>query len=192
MERHTGTSDPQKVSTKEIPITLFISFICRRFIILAIQSTRGREASWSVNLHESPTISHLLFADDSLLFCRANQEEVQVVIEVLQTYAASLGQCINFEKFSIYFSSNTAREQRDNIKGALGVREVDMFDTYLGLPTLVGRSKFQTFSFLKDQVWKKIQGWKGQLLSKARREVLIKAVAQFKHYVCKILVGANG
>lgn len=140
----------------------------------------------------APTISHLLFADDSLLFCRANQEEVQVVIEVLQTYAASSGQCINFEKFSIYFSSNTAREQRDNIKGALGVREVDMFDTYLGLPTLVGRSKFQTFSFLKDRVWKKIQGWKGQLLSKAGREVLIKAVAQFKHYVCKILVGADG
>lgn len=67
-----------------------------------------------------------------------------------------------------------------------------MFDTYLGLPTLVGRSKFQTFSFLKDRVWKKIQGWKGQLLSKAGREVLIKAVAQFKHYVCKILVGADG
>ena len=107
-----------------------------------------------------PTISHLLFVDDSLLFYRANQEEVQVVIEVLQTYAASSGQCINFEKFSVYFSSNTTREQRDNIKGALGVREVDKFDTYLGLPTLVGRSKFQTFSFLKDRVWKKIQGWK--------------------------------
>ena len=55
---------------------------------------------------------------------------------------------------------------------------MDRFDTYLGLPTLVGRSKYQTFSFLKDQVWKKIQGWKGQLLSKSRKEVLIKAVAQ--------------
>ena len=102
------------------------------------------------------TISHLLFVDDSLLFCRANQEEVQVVTEVLQTYADALGQCINFEKSSIYFSSNTAREQRDNIKMALGVREVDRFDTYLGLPTLVGRSKYQTFSFLKEPVWKKI------------------------------------
>ena len=55
---------------------------------------------------------------------------------------------------------------------------MDRFDTYLGLPTLVGRSKYQTFSFLKDRVWKKIQGWKGQLLSKSRKEVLIKAVAQ--------------
>ena len=55
---------------------------------------------------------------------------------------------------------------------------MDRFDTYLGLPTLVGRSKHQTFSLLKDRVWKKIQGWKGQLLSKVEKEVLIKAVAQ--------------
>ena len=64
------------------------------------------------------------------------------------------------------------------MKMVLGVKEVDRFDTYLGLPTLVGRSKYQTFSLLKDRVWKKIQGWKGQLLSKVEKEVLIKAVAQ--------------
>ena len=55
---------------------------------------------------------------------------------------------------------------------------MDRFDTYLGLPTLVGRSKYQTFSFLKDRVWKKIQGWKGRLLSRTGKEVLIKVVAQ--------------
>ena len=64
------------------------------------------------------------------------------------------------------------------MKMVLGVREVDKFDTYLGLPTLVGRSKYQTFSLLKDRVWKKIHGWKWQLLSKAGKEVLIKVVAQ--------------
>ena len=68
--------------------------------------------------------------------------------------------------------------QRDWIKGTLGVKEVDRFESYLGLPTLVGRSKYQTFSFLKDRVWKKLQGWKGKLLSKAGKEVLIKAIAQ--------------
>ena len=49
---------------------------------------------------------------------------------------------------------------------------------YLGLPTLVGRAKYQTFSFLKGRVWKKIQEWKGKMLSRAGKEVLIKVVAQ--------------
>ena len=48
----------------------------------------------------------------------------------------------------------------------------------MGLPTLVVRAKYQTFSYLNDRVRKKLQGWKECLLSKAGKEVLIKAVAQ--------------
>ena len=60
----------------------------------------------------------------------------------------------------------------------LGVKEVERFESYLGLPTLIGRAKYYTFSYLKDQIWKKLQGWKCILLSRARKEILIKAMAQ--------------
>lgn len=126
----------------------------------------------------APRISHLLFADDLLLFCQASQEKVQSVTDILQLYADSFGQSINFEKSSICFSSNTVGDRRETIKNMLGVKEVDRFESYLRLPTLLGRSKYQAFSFLKDRVWKKMQGWKGKLLSRAGKEVLIKAVAQ--------------
>ena len=55
----------------------------------------------------APTISHLLFADDSLLFCQTKQEEVQVISDVLKLYAVASGQCINLEKSLVFFSSNT-------------------------------------------------------------------------------------
>ena len=103
---------------------------------------------------------------------------MQVITELLQTYADASRQCINFDKSSVYFSTNIATDQRERIKWELGVREVDRFESYLGLPTLVGHAKYQTFSFIKDRVWKKIQGWKGQLLSRAGKEILIKVVAQ--------------
>ena len=60
----------------------------------------------------------------------------------------------------------------------LGVKEVDRFVNYLGLPTLIGWAKYKTFSYLKDRVWKKLQGWKGILLSRTGKEILIKVVAQ--------------
>ena len=37
----------------------------------------------------APTISHLLFVDDSLLFCQTKKEEVQVISEVLDLYATA-------------------------------------------------------------------------------------------------------
>ena len=99
------------------------------------------------------------------------------VTEILKLYASALGQCINLEKSSVYFSGNTPMEQKNWIKDALGVKEVDCFDSCLGLPTLVGRAKYHTFSHINDRVWKKLQGWKGKMLSRAGKEVLIKAMA---------------
>ena len=78
--------------------------------------------------------------------------------------------------FSLF--QNTPPQKRELIKAMLGVSEVQRFEFYLGLPTLVGWSKYLTFSFLKDRVWKKLQGWKVKILSRAGKEILIKVVAQ--------------
>ena len=100
----------------------------------------------------APSISHLLFTDDSLHFCQATQDEVQEVVDIMQLYAKASGQLINLVKSSIFFSSNVDGMRRDWIKDKLKFKEVDRFKTYLGLPTLIGRSKYQTFAYLKDRV----------------------------------------
>ena len=48
----------------------------------------------------------------------------------------------------------------------------------MGLPSLVGRNKKNTFMEVKAKLAKKLAGWKEKLLSKAGKEVLIKVVAQ--------------
>lgn len=63
------------------------------------------------------------------------------------------------------------------VKVHLGVKEVERFESFLGLPTLIGRAKYQTSAYLKDRIWKKLQRWRGKILSKVGKEVLIKVVA---------------
>ena len=57
----------------------------------------------------------------------------------------------------VFFCKNTSLH-RELVKAALGVREVDCFESYLGLPILIGCPKYRTFSFLKDIVWNKMHG----------------------------------
>lgn len=47
---------------------------------------------------------------------------------------------------------------------------------YLGLPLFIGRSKKEIFSYVLDNVKKKIGSWKNKFLSNAGKEVLIKPV----------------
>ena len=47
-------------------------------------------------------------------------------------------------------------EQKEWIVDKLKVKEVEKFDSYLGLPTLIGSRKYDTFVFLKERVWKKM------------------------------------
>ena len=58
-----------------------------------------------------------------------------------------------------------------------GVENIRQHEKYLGLPSLVGRSKRNTFQQLKEHLANKLSGWKEKLLSNAGKVVLIKAVA---------------
>ena len=52
---------------------------------------------------------------------------------------------------------------------------------YLGLPSIIGRSKIEVFAEVKEKVGRKLAGWKGKLLSIGGKAILIKAVAQVVH-----------
>ena len=59
-----------------------------------------------------------------------------------------------------------------------GAQVIKPHAAYLGLPSLVGRSKNNTFAHLKQRMANKVSRWKEKLLTHAGKEVLIKSVAQ--------------
>ncbi|XP_065636040.1 uncharacterized protein LOC136070259 [Quercus suber] len=127
---------------------------------------------------EGPKITHLFFTVDSLLFCRANDIDCQMVMNILTKYEEASGQKINRAKTQLFFSTNTQEDIKNRVKDLVGVEVVTQYEKYLGLPSFVGTAKKETFSYIRERVWHKIQGWKEKLLSQAGREILIKAVIQ--------------
>ena len=67
---------------------------------------------------------------------------------------------------------------QEEIKVKFGAQVIKQHEKYLRLLSLVGRSKRNTFNDIKEKLKKNLAGWKEKLLSKAGKEVLIKAVAQ--------------
>jgi hypothetical protein len=112
----------------------------------------------------APMVSHLLFADDSLLFFKANGENAT---EVRDDCRAS-GQQVNMDKSSIHFSKGCSHSSRGEIMDLLQVHNQSLSEKYLGMPSDVGSSVNGAFKYLKDRIWNRVQGWMEQSLS-ARR-----------------------
>ena len=92
---------------------------------------------------------------------------------MLQLDEECSGQIINKEKSSVLFSKNCGESITEEFLTALDLSDEAKSDKYLGLPVYMGRSKAKMFTYLKERVWKRIQGWKEKLLSRAGKETLI-------------------
>jgi hypothetical protein len=55
----------------------------------------------------TPPTNHLLFADDSFLFCKATHSETSCLKDIVLSYDVASSQDINFGKSAIAFSKNT-------------------------------------------------------------------------------------
>ncbi|XP_040987705.1 uncharacterized protein LOC121235427 [Juglans microcarpa x Juglans regia] len=88
------------------------------------------------------------------------------------------GQFLNKDKTAVFFSSNTKEVDKRLILEEGGAVLRGNYENYLGLPVVVGRSKYNAFRGIKEKVWRKINNWKNSFLSAVGKEVLIKAVLQ--------------
>ena len=109
-----GNITPSRGLRQGDPFSPYLFILCAEGFISLLAKAESVGRIFGVSIcRKAPTISHLLFVGDPLLFCKASQKEVQVINELLQTYADASGQSINMKKSSVFFSNNTLEGMRD-------------------------------------------------------------------------------
>lgn len=161
------------------PLSPYLFIICAEGLGILIRHAYEQNMLRGIRVSRgAPTITHLFFADDSIIFTRASVQEANTIGHILREYEVLSGQKVNLAKCKVSFSRRLDGGVRHSILRELGFVEVKMYGKYLGLPTIFDKSKRISFSAIRDRVWKKLQGWKEKLLTRAGKDVLIKAVVQ--------------
>lgn len=160
------------------PLSPFLFLICSEGLSAMMQKGELDQSIKGVKIcRNGPAISHLFFADDTLIFCEASSQKLENVRRILEVYGKASGQLINYGKSCCFFSKNTPVDKRDSLSNILGIRRDVNLGNYLGLPTDLSHTRYKVFSYIKERLRGRTEGWSEFFINQAGKEVLLKSVA---------------
>lgn len=124
---------PSRGIRQGCPLSPYLFIICAEGFHYLIQKAIIDNALKGIQIgRHCPPISHLFFADDSLLFWEATASGCYAINEILRKYETASGQMVNREKSSLFFSANTPIDVKNGISGALNIRFDNQGETKAG------------------------------------------------------------
>ena len=174
-----GSLEPFKPSRgirQEDSLSPYIFILCMKFLSQLIQEKCEAKVWCLIKASRNgPSFSHLFFADDLVLFAKANADNCNAIREVLDTFCKCFGQTVSDSKYRVYFSPNIGHDDREAFSNIVGFHQTECLGKYLGFPIKHQGNNNQDFGLVLDRVKSKLAGWKANLLSMAGRVVLIQA-----------------
>ena len=102
------------------PLSPYLFILCTEALIANIRKAEREKQLTGIKVARAcPSVSHLLFADDSLFFCKAQREECHTILRILKEYEVASGQLINFEKYSIQFGHKIEDSLKQELRDIL-------------------------------------------------------------------------
>ncbi|KAL0355187.1 UNVERIFIED_CONTAM: hypothetical protein Sradi_3965600 [Sesamum radiatum] len=104
---------PERGIRQVDPLSPYLFLFCAEALSHLIRQAeaQGEIQGVSVSLR-APRISHLLFADDTMIFCQTSSEALLAIKEILHKYELASGLKINLSKSAFVFSKNVQIENR--------------------------------------------------------------------------------
>ena len=122
--------------------------------------------SWWYPIYEKRMrnyVSHLLYAEDMLIFLKASRKSIMKMNNLLQTFSSQTRLCINKSKSKMYFSKSSKNKQL--LSDLIGIPEGNLPTRYLGIPLSINHLKARHYSVLLDKCRMKVEGWAAHTLS---------------------------
>ena len=118
-------------------------------------------------------VSHLLFADDTLIFCNANIDHMLILRMVLIWFEAVSSLKVNLGKSELVAVG--AVPNMDLLMAVLGCKQGFLPMKYLGLPLGAKFKDKSIWNPILEKMERKLTSWKKLYLSKGGRVTLIKS-----------------
>ncbi|XP_074265051.1 uncharacterized protein LOC141587467 [Silene latifolia] len=119
-------------------------------------------------LCKSLKLTHLLFADDLLMFCKGDSHSIMLLLRAMDTFSATSGLKVNAAKSEVVFNGVVVSLKADIIQVS-GFQEGALPFKYLGVPLQPGRLLRRDCKVLTDKIVRKIRGIGARKLSYAGR-----------------------
>ncbi|XP_024007904.1 uncharacterized protein LOC112083915 [Eutrema salsugineum] len=159
------------------PLSPYLFILCTEVLAGLCRKAQDNGSLVGIRVsRNSPQVNHLLYADDTMFFCKSDPTSCAVLSSILRRYGDASGQSINLAKSSITFSAKTHRNQRAVAKRILHIHNEGGAGKYLGLPEDFGRKKRDIFASQVDRIRQRSHSWATRFLSAAGKQVLLKSV----------------
>ena len=159
----TEAFTPQRGLRQGDPLSPYLFVLCMERLCHQIEFAVANKEWKTIRLSRGgPSLSHVCFADDMILFAEASIAHIRVIRKVLERFCGASGQKVNLEKFVIFFSENVHQDLANSISHESGIKGTKQLGKYLGMPVLQKRINKETFGEVIEKVSSKLAGWKSR------------------------------
>ncbi|KAI0519609.1 hypothetical protein KFK09_007060 [Dendrobium nobile] len=136
-------------------------------IMDAFSCLLDNDAIFEAPMVEGFRLSHLMYADDLLIFGKADIHNCENLCQLIETFSMATSLEINYGKSSLLLSKNC--QNPNVISSILKIPCTSTSIAYLGIPISPNNPKLPDFSKLMETITHKLFGWKAKALSFAGR-----------------------